>query len=461
MGDPEDGANPAEPAEPAEIPLATADQELAASGPLAESGPDSTSLEFAGDQAAAAAAADDGNGGSSADDGGSPVSGRASQADGDEEARGLNAGGGSRTPSEAASRASLPFNPPDSVRKWLRDEDWNALKQAWNDAEARAISWADGDLDDVPAEVWEDESSSAAASSKTGSKDTGTREKQKRRKPAAEGGQARRRKPWNENFSVMSTDSRHPPSRRRYFDPVPGENSPPKQPILQGLQSLKESRYNSMMASRSQSSSRSPWNEQWSQVASSDNDGIHPHLRHYFDRRGLEASFRQRPSVDSGWLKQQRPRTPQRPSTKDLMLKHSASAPSLPGVNPTYDDDDEPDPLDVKLRGGGSIRWGRRCLMYGSDPRPRGGRAQKIPWVDDHHISETEDNEILNPMLRHYFDAEGIETSFRNRGRHYNRPLPAVIGVGGPSRHASVSSMGGRTPSLSSMGSSGMRRTMA
>merc|ERR1719382_150436 len=102
-----------------------------------------------------------------------------------------------------------------------------------------------------------------------------------------------------------------------------------------------------MMASQSQLESRPSWNEQWSQLASTDNDGIHPHLRHYFDRRGMEASFRLRPSVESKWLQQQRPRTPQRPSTKDLLLKHSTSAPTLKGASPAHQE--EEDPLDVRL----------------------------------------------------------------------------------------------------------------
>mmetsp|Transcript_4401 Transcript_4401/g.10669 ORF Transcript_4401/g.10669 Transcript_4401/m.10669 type:complete len:458 (-) Transcript_4401:143-1516(-) len=444
----------AEPAEPADIPVSVVEQELKSSGSPAEAGHDGAVPEIDVD----AARAHD-NSSSAAEYNGSPVVCSASQA-GEDAARGSNASGGSRTPSEAASRASLPFNPPESVRKWLREEDWEALKRAWNDAEANAVLWADGDVEDIPMEVWEDESSSAATSSKLGSKDSAEREKQKRRKHATEGGSRTcRRKPWDDNFSVLASDNRNPPSRRRYFDSVPGENSPQKQPALEGLRALKESRYSSMMASQSQLESRPLWNEQWSQLASTDNDGIHPHLRHYFDRRGMEASFRLRPSVDSVWLRQQRPRTPQRPSVKDLLLKHSASAPTLPAASAAHDGNS--DPLDVKLRGTGSIRWGRRCLMYGSDPQAR-GKGKKIPWVEDHHRTETEDNEILNPMLRHYFDADGIETSFRNRGRHYNRPLPAVIGIGGPSANTSVSSMG-RTASLSSMGSgssSRMRRTL-
>mmetsp|Transcript_36602 Transcript_36602/g.117654 ORF Transcript_36602/g.117654 Transcript_36602/m.117654 type:complete len:182 (-) Transcript_36602:168-713(-) len=71
----------------------------------------------------------------------------------------------SRTPSDAAAQAALPFDPPESVRKWLRDEDWNALKKAWSDAESRAMSWEAGDVDDLDPGLWEDESGSGAGSS--------------------------------------------------------------------------------------------------------------------------------------------------------------------------------------------------------------------------------------------------------------------------------------------------------
>merc|ERR1719277_1199653 len=103
---------------------------------------------------------------------------------------------------------------------------------------------------------------------------------------------------------------------------------------------------------------RPRWNDQWSSLASRDNDGIHRHLRHYFDRRGMEASFRQRPHADSEWLQRQRPRSSQRPSDEELKLKYSASAPSLSsgsrhgggsrsdGGNSVHTED----PLDVKHR---------------------------------------------------------------------------------------------------------------
>merc|ERR1712060_645135 len=55
--------------------------------------------------------------------------------------------------------------------------------------------------------------------------------------------------------------------------------------------------------------------------------------------------------------------------------------------------------------------------------------GSKIPWVNDHHLLESDDNTILNPRLRHYFGGEGLESSFRMRGRHYGRPLPAVMGL--------------------------------
>merc|ERR1712113_1104629 len=104
----------------------------------------------------------------------------------------------------------------------------------------------------------------------------------------------------------------------------------------------------------------------------------------------------------------------------DKILKWSISEPALHGSE---------DELDVKLRAKGNIHWGGRCLRYGPQCHLRQSpTGEKIPWVYDHHRSETEDNEILNPLLRHYFDADGIESSFRNRGRHYGRPTRSIFG---------------------------------
>mmetsp|Transcript_104141 Transcript_104141/g.324714 ORF Transcript_104141/g.324714 Transcript_104141/m.324714 type:complete len:209 (+) Transcript_104141:3-629(+) len=48
----------------------------------------------------------------------------------------------------------------------------------------------------------------------------------------------------------------------------------------------------------------------------------------------------------------------------------------------------------------------------------------------------------MNPVLRHYFDQDGVESSFRNRGRHYGRPKKVCFGLepiqqGQPSPQAS------------------------
>mmetsp|Transcript_77981 Transcript_77981/g.253000 ORF Transcript_77981/g.253000 Transcript_77981/m.253000 type:complete len:427 (+) Transcript_77981:166-1446(+) len=368
----------------------------------------------------------------------------------------------SRTPSDAAAQAALPFDPPESVRKWLRDEDWNALKKAWSDAESRAMSWEAGDVDDLDPGLWEDESGSGAGSSAAAPAAAAARElpnspvRQHKKKPKG-------KKPWNDNIAVTS-DHRHPPPMRRYFDEVPGETSPPRKRNLPPLQ-----QYDSQLSSSSLSPKKNPvmgsqqlggssgseaWIENWSQMASTDNDIMHPHLRHYFDRRGYEASFRQRPTCDSPWNRSMQPRSPRRPTNQELIMRHSQSLPTLGSV--------EQDPLDVKMRCQGSTRWGRRCLIYGQgkDAKPQG--KQKIPWVEDHHLSETEDNTILNPMLRHYFDAEGLEASFRNRGRHYNRPLKSCFGMTqSGSSPTAVSSMT-MSPSASAAvsGGGGSRRSV-
>lgn len=83
----------------------------------------------------------------------------------------------------------------------------------------------------------------------------------------------------------------------------------------------------------------------------------------------------------------------------------------------------------------GGINWGARCLQYGTDSfkvklEPVNGVPQpKIPWVADHQVTVCTDNVILNPMLRHYFDKDGLESSFRNRGMHYGRQPRPVMGV--------------------------------
>merc|ERR1712129_339425 len=88
------------------------------------------------------------------------------------------------------------------------------------------------------------------------------------------------------------------------------------------------------------------------------------------------------------------------------------------------------DKLDVKARGMGSITWGTRCLILGPNANvKRGLGGEKIPWVYDHGVTETDDNDVLNPLLRHYFDADGIESSYRNRGLNYGRATKMCFGM--------------------------------
>lgn len=174
--------------------------------------------------------------------------------------------------------------------------------------------------------------------------------------------------------------------------------------------------------------SRRPWAQTHHLTVSVDNDQLHPHLRHYFDRKGLEAGYRNRPVV-AMVSPNLRPRTPKRPTTREKILKFRSSS--------------EPVMMPGAERHRGNMHWGTRCLMYGPDykakpkPSPKKlagsqsltrGNVDRIPWISDHHVSVAEDNEILNPMLRHYFDADGIESSFRNRGIHYGRPSRSVWG---------------------------------
>jgi hypothetical protein len=83
----------------------------------------------------------------------------------------------------------------------------------------------------------------------------------------------------------------------------------------------------------------------------------------------------------------------------------------------------------------GGIHWGARCLMFNTDrvkvrPKKIQGEIDQIPWVADHHVSVTNDNNELHPALRHYFDVDGLESSFRNRGMHYGRPDKRLASLG-------------------------------
>jgi len=164
-------------------------------------------------------------------------------------------------------------------------------------------------------------------------------------------------------------------------------------------------------------------------TVSPDNEALHPHLRSYFDRRGLESCYRQRPVIDLT-SKKLRPRTPGRPSTREKIMKfRSTSEPSL-GQGSSMSADDEEEKIGVEFRHTGGIHWGGRCQMTGTDKpkapvvkHPVTGEVMKIPWVNDHHNSVSTDNSILHPALRHYFDVDGVESSFRNRGLQDGRPM--------------------------------------
>lgn len=326
----------------------------------------------------------------------------------------------SRTPSEA-ERADVSC-PPEEIQTWVRQEDWEALREAWADAESEARQWEDpaeapgaGGAVEITSAGW----APGAADAASWPQQSQHQSQQSQRVSRKSGKRGPTRKPWNDNVA-MTNDHRVPIAQRRYFDLLAAETSSPKPRGLPPLQ-REDSR------NMTDTTSRTAWIDAWSQLASRDNAGIHPHLRHYFDRRGLEASFRQRPTCDSPWNRSIRPRTPQKPAPGEVLMRHSQSLPSMPAFAP---------------RGEGGIRWGRRCLRYGTDRNPTLAGEDKVPWVEDHHLGESEDNVGLNPLLRHYFDADGLESSFRNRGRHYNRPMKSVFGI----TTGSVSTTSGSSP---------------
>eukprot|EP00930_Biecheleria_cincta_P022829 TRINITY_DN16595_c0_g1_i4.p1 TRINITY_DN16595_c0_g1~~TRINITY_DN16595_c0_g1_i4.p1 ORF type:complete len:396 (+),score=52.64 TRINITY_DN16595_c0_g1_i4:28-1188(+) len=307
------------------------------------------------------------------------------------------------TVSTPFQHASLPFNPPEAVQKWLKREDW--------EAEAQALQWAESDMEGMDEEFWQEQGSFASsASSPSWQQGQGYSPGGQRRRP-------RKRPDWDQDFNLLGNDSRKPAPLRRYFDPIPAEIGPPTEAIRPGLRPKKDvergadhDRYEALMGRG--------WLGWHEQVASVDNDGVHPFLRHYFDRRGLEASYRQRPHMDHSWLQKMKPRTPGRPSTRERLAKilRGSSEPSLPSIGGA------PEPPK-------SIHWGTRCLTYGPDTQVRQGpNGERLPWVYDHHRSEAEDNEGLNPLLRHYFDKDGLESSFRQRGRAYGRRVKSVFG---------------------------------
>jgi len=307
------------------------------------------------------------------------------------------------------SQAMLPFHPPEAVQKWLRKEDWEALTRAWAEAEQHAFEWAESDLAGLGEDFWEDDYDSQMQQAQSWQQDEGHGTGEKRRSQST-----KNRPGWNQDFNLLGSDSRKPPPLRRYFDRIPAETLPPTEAIRPGLRPRKtdergkeHDRFAAMMGIG--------WRSWHHQDASVDNTGLHPHLRHYFDRRGLEASYRQRPHIDHPSLQTMKPRTPGRVIMERMKSEPTLKSPSIGQLAP------EPPK---------AIHWGTRCLRYGPDHKVmQGPDGDKIPWVYDHHRCESEDNDAINPLNRHYFDVDGLESSFRNRGRQYGRPLKSVFGM--------------------------------
>ncbi|CAK9056748.1 unnamed protein product [Durusdinium trenchii] len=286
--------------------------------------------------------------------------------------------------------AELPFYPPEEVQQMLQPGDWEALERAWSH------DWQGMETAGFPCGSYLAETSGQWPEEK----------KKKKQRPK-----------WDESWSLIGSDSRRPAPQRRYFDAVPAEIRAPVEPVRPDMKKKEvnprfeeDDRFEALLYGTG-------WLDCWSQTGSSDNDSLHPLLRHYFDHRGIESSYRQRPTADHPWLQTIPPRTPQRPSARTLKKKIINRATMAPKP---------PDPGAPAK----SIPWGVRCLRYGGDFKAHHylPKTHKIPWVYDHNRSESEDNPAMNPLLRHYFDADGIESSFRNRGRQFGRPVRPVFG---------------------------------
>lgn len=327
--------------------------------------------------------------------------------------------------------ASAPYVPdpslppaPEAVQKWLRKEDWEALTKAWQEAETQAILWAEAsDSEEARMEELYQEASqasfrpSASVTSLPPLSNPGM--KMRRKKPLRK---------WDEAFSLMGKDTGKPPSMRRYFDGVPNENTVVGFHAKGFKADIDPKKKAKGFAPPEHLKSRRSWVETHEQTVSGDNESLHPHLRSYFDRRGLESCYRQRPHVDAV-TPVFKPRTPGRPSTRELLMRWTVSEPSLAtgSVMSSQSAGIEDEPGGVEGRHRGGIHWGPRCQMLGTADFKVKSKHDKaaspvIPWVMDHHVGVAVDNSGLNPMLRHYFDADGLESSFRNRGHHYGRP---------------------------------------
>eukprot|EP00933_Yihiella_yeosuensis_P060231 TRINITY_DN6247_c0_g1_i1.p1 TRINITY_DN6247_c0_g1~~TRINITY_DN6247_c0_g1_i1.p1 ORF type:complete len:362 (-),score=51.44 TRINITY_DN6247_c0_g1_i1:160-1245(-) len=313
----------------------------------------------------------------------------------------------------------MPFNPPEEVRRWLKPGDWEALSKAWSEAEAQAISWPDNDLEGLEDEYWQEQQPYAYNQPPPSFMQSGSSMRSRKGRPE-----------WDQTFNLLGSDSRKPANLRRYFDGVPAEIKAPHETLRPGLRVKKWE--------RGDGNPGAGWDKAHHLLASVDNDGSHPLMRHYFDRRGCESSYRQRPYIDGPWTKSIKPRTPGRDK-----IDKSTSLPNLSTIDT-------------------SIPWGKRCFYYGADPKARvGPNGEKIPWCGDFAMSESADNYILNPLNRHYFDREGLESSFRNRGRDYGRKKVTPFGIELPSeRQSQQSPSSGKTPksTKSSKGKSMMSR---
>lgn len=332
-----------------------------------------------------------------------------------------------------------PFDPPDEVKNMLsQDELAIVRRQIMKHEQAMVLEW---EADEAEAYHMQ--------SMMTGPGDSYVAASGSH--PSKQGrGQAK----WDQNFHQLGKDSNMPPPLRRYFDELPKENSRAKQPVRSDIMKLFPGQANSIFSiqhptfapdlgelprfsasdpkvvekARNQQREKD-FIDRFDLSCSVDNDLLHPHLRHYFDRRGIKSGYKNRPHVDKVTPKL-RPRTPERPSTREKILRYYASDSALLASLGLSKGSPAKVVSGARERGEGDITWGRRCLMFGPDKAVRQGEDNdKIPWVSDHHRMESEDNEILNPLLRHYFERDGLESSFRMRGRHYGRPLPAVMGV--------------------------------
>lgn len=285
---------------------------------------------------------------------------------------------GSQSSVATSHSCGLPVGPPEELRAYLSPDDWEDFEGAWVEKEAESLLQSVSDRPGRCAYL-------------------------------TEAPKRRGRVPWNDYFQLLGQDREgRPQHHRRYFDPLCGEvvNNP------KGRHGSKKNGAVPHRSSRQASCGQRPWVDNFARNVTSDNDVLQPRLRHYFDRRGWEGSYRQRPGEASLTLRH--PRTT--PREKRDPLQSSVSLPSLSSTSRfgPLDDFSEEQPEDVA--------WGTRCLLYGPDVSIRSSPEGKIPWICDHHLCESVDNEGIHPAVRHYFDKEGMENSFRNRGRHYGRP---------------------------------------